>query len=209
MDTDAELTIDAYLDEWLQLIRTRVRRSTCASHQRMADAYIRPHIGSLRVAELTARHLDRLDVELLTGGARRGGHLAQRTVAHTHAVLPPGVGTVLPSGSRCTRSTGVEVLQAASRRPPHLAPKPARTVRRSGHHVCSGVPPMHHAPRRSDVRPGRLALRVVIGHSIRREDRVDKAGIGHEPAGAGYTRQAGVDHASVTVTRCADLCLTR
>jgi integrase len=87
MNTDAELTIDAYLDEWLLLMRTRARRSTCATYHRMLDAYIRPHIGSLPLAELTARHLDRLYVELLTGGGRGGRHLAQRTVAHTHAVL--------------------------------------------------------------------------------------------------------------------------
>lgn len=87
MDMDTGLTIDAYLDEWLLLVRTRVRRSTCATYHRMLDAYIRPHIGSLPLAELTARHLDRLYVELLTGGGRRGQRLAQRTVAHTHAVL--------------------------------------------------------------------------------------------------------------------------
>jgi integrase len=87
MDLDAELTINAYLDEWLSLMRTRVRRSTCATYQRMLDAYIRPHIGSLPLAELTTRRLDRLYVELLTGGGRGGRHLAQRTVAHTHAVL--------------------------------------------------------------------------------------------------------------------------
>lgn len=67
--------------------RTPLRRSTCASYHSMADAYIRPHIESLHLAELAARHLDRLYVELLTGGGRRGGHLAQKTVAHTHAVL--------------------------------------------------------------------------------------------------------------------------
>ena len=87
MDPDTELTINAYLDEWLLLTRTRVRRSTCATYQRMLDAYIRPHIGSLLLAELTVRHLDRLYVELLTGGGRGGRRLAQRTVAHTHAVL--------------------------------------------------------------------------------------------------------------------------
>ena len=87
MDIDAGITIDAYLDEWLVLMRTRVRRSTCATYHRMLDAYIRPHIGSLPLAELTARHLDRLYVELLTGGGRGGRHLAQGTVAHTHAVL--------------------------------------------------------------------------------------------------------------------------
>jgi integrase len=87
MDIDAELTINAYLDEWLSLMRTRVRRSTCATYHRMLDAYIRPHVGLVPLADLTARHLDRLYVELLTAGGRGGRRLAQQTVAHTHAVL--------------------------------------------------------------------------------------------------------------------------
>ena len=59
METDTCLTISDYLDEWLDLLCTCVRRSTYATYRRMAAAYIRPHIGSLPLGELTPQRLDR------------------------------------------------------------------------------------------------------------------------------------------------------
>jgi integrase len=86
MDTP-ELTVDAYLAEWLLLIRTRVRPSTCACYRRMLEAYICPHIGPLPLTALTTRRLDRLYVELLTSGGRDGRRLARSTVVHAHSVF--------------------------------------------------------------------------------------------------------------------------
>ena len=87
MDTNPALTVNDYLDEWLVLLHTRVRRSTRATYQRMVDIYVRPHIGEVPLAELTSHRLDRLYVDLLTGGGRRGGRLARGTITHVHAVL--------------------------------------------------------------------------------------------------------------------------
>lgn len=87
METNPALTVNDHLDEWLALLHTRVRRSTLATYQRMADIYLRPHIGELPLAELTSHRLDRLYVDLLTGGGRGGRRLALATITHIHAVL--------------------------------------------------------------------------------------------------------------------------
>ena len=97
MDADA-LPLNSYLDEWLTLLRTRVRPSTHACYRRMLDAYVRPHIGGKDLAGLTTRQLDRLYVDLLTGGGRYGGRLSPRTVAHTHAVLHKALADAVAHG---------------------------------------------------------------------------------------------------------------
>lgn len=81
-------TFDAYLDEWVTLLRTRVKPSTWASYRSMAETYIRPALGQLRLDQLTVRRLDVFYVELLTSGRRRGGGpLSRRTVAYVHAIV--------------------------------------------------------------------------------------------------------------------------
>ena len=87
METEPSLTISDYLDEWLALLHTRVRRSTHATYQRMVDIYLRPHIGALPLVELTPHRLDRLYTDLLSSGGRGGRRLARGTITHIHAVL--------------------------------------------------------------------------------------------------------------------------
>lgn len=87
MDPDTP-TVDGYLDEWLALLRTRVKPSTWQSYRSMAEAYIRPRLGELRLDELTVRRLDRFYVELLDRGrCRGGGPLSRRSVAYVHAIV--------------------------------------------------------------------------------------------------------------------------
>lgn len=83
----AEPTVDAYLDEWVALQRTRIRPTSWTSYVDILDAYVRPRLGPVPLAELTVRLLDRHYVHLLCSGNRRGGPLSRRTVQYTHAVL--------------------------------------------------------------------------------------------------------------------------
>ena len=84
---DDALTLDAYLDEWLALQRTRIEPTTWTNYQLMARYYLRPGLGECPVAELTVRALDRHYVQLLEHGGRRGQGLSRRTIAYAHGIL--------------------------------------------------------------------------------------------------------------------------
>ena len=97
MDDDP-LSLDAYLDEWFTLQRTRVEPSTWQAYDDVARAYLRPHLGSLDLDELTVRILDLHYVRLLEAGGRRGQPLSRRTVELTHAVLRKALGDAVLAG---------------------------------------------------------------------------------------------------------------
>jgi len=92
------LTLDAYLDEWFALQRTRVESSTWEMYDDVARAYLRPALGALRLDELRVRTLDLHYVRLLEAGGRRGQPLARRTVEHAHAVLRKALGDAVIAG---------------------------------------------------------------------------------------------------------------
>lgn len=92
------MTLDAYLDEWLALLRTRVQPTTLRGYTDMANAYLRPRLGSLRVGELDVRRLNLHFAHLLTGGGRRGQPLAPKTVHYAHAILRQALGEAVRDG---------------------------------------------------------------------------------------------------------------
>ena len=81
------MTLNAYLDAWLALLRTRVQPTTYRSYDDMIHSYLRPVLGDCRVEELTAHQLNLHFVHLLQQGGRRGGPLTRKTVAYAHAIL--------------------------------------------------------------------------------------------------------------------------
>lgn len=82
------LTIGAYLEQWLEGIRTSVRAKTAFSYEDTLRAYVIARIGSARLVDLTAPRIVALYGELLKSGSRRGpGGLSARTVAYTHRVF--------------------------------------------------------------------------------------------------------------------------
>lgn len=91
-------TLDAYLDEWFTLQRTRVEPSTWEMYDDVARAYLRPTLGTLRLDQLTVRTLDLHYVRLLEAGGRRGQPLKRRTVEHAHAVLRKALGDAVAAG---------------------------------------------------------------------------------------------------------------
>ena len=123
MDADPP-TLDAYLDEWFALQRTRVEPSSWQAYHDVARAYLRPHLGSLRLDELTVRILDLHYVRLLEGGGRRGQPLSRRTVEHTHAVLRKALNDAVLAGlledSPATRATVPRLAPGANRLPVRL-----------------------------------------------------------------------------------------
>lgn len=86
MDT-SDQTLDAYLDEWFALQRTRIEPSTWQTYRDMARSYLRPHLGDLALGDLTVRRLDLVYAGLLIRGGRGGRPLSRRTVVYAHAIL--------------------------------------------------------------------------------------------------------------------------
>ena len=79
--TPANLTVAAYLTEWLAYIRRHVRPSTYVGYETNVRLHLIPRIGKKKLAQLAVR-----DVRLLVDGMRADGHKA-RVVQHSHATL--------------------------------------------------------------------------------------------------------------------------
>jgi len=61
--------------------------ATWASYSDVIAAYVIPHIGHVRLQDLTAEHLDRLYDRLEAAGGRRGQPLSSKTVLNVHRLL--------------------------------------------------------------------------------------------------------------------------
>jgi len=94
----ADMTLDAYLDQWLALARTRVQPTTWQTYDRQARAYLRPGLGACRIGDLTVRDLNLHFVHLLQQGARDGGPLARKTLGHVHNLLRQALGHAVRDG---------------------------------------------------------------------------------------------------------------
>jgi integrase len=94
----AAMTLNAYLDEWLALSRSRVKPSTWQSYDDACRAYLRPALGGCRVGELTVHQLNLHFVQLLQEGGRRGGPLSQKTLTNTHAILHKALADAVTDG---------------------------------------------------------------------------------------------------------------
>ena len=84
-------TIGRYLTErWLPLQRSRLRRSTYSSYKSNVELHVVPHIGRIRLDRLRPQDLERLYVELLANGLRRGkssGGLSPTSVRYIHRII--------------------------------------------------------------------------------------------------------------------------
>jgi integrase len=92
MDAEAREPIEAplvaaYLEEWLEVQRTQVQPSTWSSYRGNVDRYLAPHLGELRLDEITVAGLNRFYAVLLRRGGHKGKPLSLRTVEFAHTVL--------------------------------------------------------------------------------------------------------------------------
>ena len=82
-------TVAEYLDGWLPgHARAAVRPNTRANYAAMIRGYVTPHIGAVRLEDLTPDHVTELYGLLLREGRRRDdGPLAPKTVRNVHLML--------------------------------------------------------------------------------------------------------------------------
>ena len=79
--TDAKLTLEQYLADWLVIHRTRVKPKSAQRYQQILRDYIIPHLGKSLLPDLRASHIEGLYQKLLQEG------VSPRNVRYVHALL--------------------------------------------------------------------------------------------------------------------------
>lgn len=78
----SKLTVERYLiDEWLPVASAQLKASTIGGYRHIIDKRLVPHLGDVRLSELTAGQIGRLHQDLRAAG------LSERTILHTHRML--------------------------------------------------------------------------------------------------------------------------
>jgi len=75
------------LEAWFAIAAASWAPTTVRQTRSVLDRYLHPHIGAVRVGELTTARIDRLYAELGQAGGIGGKPLAPATLARTHVVL--------------------------------------------------------------------------------------------------------------------------
>lgn len=94
-------TVATWLDHWIET--KRLRPGTLASYRRIINLHIRPHIGDIKLQDLTPTRIDRLYRHLETTGSRRGHQagekgLSPRTIRYTHTILSSALKAAINDG---------------------------------------------------------------------------------------------------------------
>lgn len=92
-------TLGEWLDEWIA--GRRLAPSTLASYQRNIDHHIRPHLGSVRLQQLTGPRITKMYRELEEHGKanhQAGTGLSPRTVRYLHTILKAALKSAVQNG---------------------------------------------------------------------------------------------------------------
>jgi integrase len=79
-------TVGAFLEEWLETTRPRLRPTTHAGYEREVER-IKRFLGSTPLRALTPLAIEAMYAELAASGHAKGTALAPKTIRHTHGVL--------------------------------------------------------------------------------------------------------------------------
>lgn len=82
-----DLTVSAYLDQWLEAHANQLKPSTLRSYREKVDLYLKPTIGSERLQVLSPSRLSIVWRDLHAAGGRGGKPVSVRTVEFARAVL--------------------------------------------------------------------------------------------------------------------------
>ena len=84
--TGQHWTMERWLRYWLTT-RTSIRPTTLRVYTQHVEQYLIPHLGKLRLAEITVRHLTAMFAELAKQATRSGEPLAPATLHRIQATL--------------------------------------------------------------------------------------------------------------------------
>lgn len=100
----SKMALERYLrDEWLPVIDAALKPSTATSYRDLVEAYVIPHLGDLRLCDVTQGQVAKLYTTLRTSGRRRARKngdqsLSESTVRHVHVVLSAAFGHAVEAG---------------------------------------------------------------------------------------------------------------
>jgi integrase len=92
-----KVTVGEHMATWLDGLRKEP--STVASYRKNVRLHVEPHIGALRLEQLTGTRLTKLYHQLeATGRADGKGGLSARTVRYVHTIIHAGLGAAVRDG---------------------------------------------------------------------------------------------------------------
>jgi integrase len=112
-------TIGDYLDEWLEVVRPRLRPTSWNSY-RQAVAHVKGRIGAVPLQSLVPLEVENLYKELLATRGRQGRPLSPKTVRGIHVVLRKALADA--------ERLGLVVRNAAAAAKPPVPPKHDHTT---------------------------------------------------------------------------------
>ena len=83
----ARSRVSELLEAWLAIASASWAPTTIRQTRSVLDRYLHPHLGSLRVGEVTPAVIDACYARLRRGGGTRGQPLSRGTLARIHVVL--------------------------------------------------------------------------------------------------------------------------
>lgn len=90
---DTRLTVAAFLDDWLEAQRQRIRPRTHESYTAAVRLYIVPSIGNVPIARLQPEHVARMVSDLTARGS-----LSPTTVRYAYSVIRTALGQAMRQG---------------------------------------------------------------------------------------------------------------
>ncbi|WP_291825157.1 tyrosine-type recombinase/integrase [Candidatus Microthrix sp.] len=85
--SEQTLTIDQLLERWQAANVNDWSPTTARDHQRTAEGWISPHIGTVRINRLTVERLEGFYQTLLSEGGKAGRPLSAQSVKKAHSIL--------------------------------------------------------------------------------------------------------------------------
>ena len=85
--SDPTLTVDRLLERWQAANVNDWSPTTARDHQRTAEGWISPHLGTVRISRLTVERLERFYQTLHTEGGKAGRPLSAQSVKKAHSIL--------------------------------------------------------------------------------------------------------------------------
>ena len=89
-------TVEQFLTHWLEVVRSTVKDATYANYETYVRVHAAPELGKVKLAHLTAQHLQALYAKKLKQG------LSSTSVAHLHAVMHRALHQALRWGAVAT-----------------------------------------------------------------------------------------------------------
>lgn len=128
-------TVQRWLVYWLTSRATTTRSTTTRVYAHHINRYLIPHLGAIRLADLTGRHLTAMFVELRGRTTRHGRPLSPATLQRIRATLRAALNSAIREGMITDNvARRVELPNSARPQPVVWTPPRVQVWRQTGEH---------------------------------------------------------------------------